>query len=201
MIDLYTFSTPNGRKASIMLEELELDYTVHKIDITKNEQFTPEFVAINPNSKIPAIVDRDRNITVFESGAILIYLAEKTEKLLSNEPKQRFQTIEWLMFQMGSVGPMFGQYNHFYKFAPEKIPYAIDRYKKETLRLYDVLNTQLTKTEYISGDYSIADIAIYPWIAAYQFMELTLDEHSELKRWYETIAQRPAVEQGMKVPN
>jgi GSH-dependent disulfide-bond oxidoreductase len=201
MIDLYTFSTPNGRKASIMLEELELDYTVHKIDITKNEQFTPEFVAINPNSKIPAIIDRDRNITVFESGAILIYLAEKTEKLLSTEPKQRFQTIEWLMFQMGSVGPMFGQYNHFYKFAPEKIPYAINRYRKETLRLYDVLNTQLTKTEYISGDYSIADIAIYPWIAAYQFMELTLDEHSELKRWYETLAQRPAVKRGMKVPS
>jgi GSH-dependent disulfide-bond oxidoreductase len=201
MLDLYTFSTPNGRKASIMLEELELDYTVHKIDITKNEQFTPEFVAINPNSKIPAIIDRDRNITVFESGAILIYLAEKTEKLLSTEPKQRFQTIEWLMFQMGSVGPMFGQYNHFYKFAPEKIPYAINRYRKETLRLYDVLNTQLTKTEYISGDYSIADIAIYPWIAAYQFMELTLDEHSELKRWYETLAQRPAVKRGMKVPS
>jgi GSH-dependent disulfide-bond oxidoreductase len=200
MIDLYTFSTPNGRKASIMLEEVALDYTVHKIDITKNEQFTPEFIAINPNSKIPAIVDRDSDITVFESGAILIYLAEKTGKLLSTEPKQRFQTIEWLMFQMGSVGPMFGQYNHFYKYAPEKIPYAIDRYKKETLRLYDVLNTQLAQTEYISGDYSIADIAIYPWVAAYKFMELTLDEHPELKRWYEIITQRPPVERGMKVP-
>ena len=200
MIDLYTFSTPNGRKASIMLEELGLDYTVHKIDITKCEQFTPDFVAINPNSKIPAIVDRDSDITVFESGAILIYLAEKTGKLLSTEPKQRFQTIEWLMFQMGSVGPMFGQYNHFYKYAPEKIPYAIARYQKETLRLYDVLNTQLAKTEYISGDYSIADIAIYPWIAAYEFMELTLDRHPELKRWYKTLQQRPAVAQGMKVP-
>ncbi len=200
MIDLYTFSTPNGRKASIMLEELGLDYTVHKIDITKGEQFTPDFVAINPNSKIPAIVDRDADITVFESGAILIYLAEKTGKLLSTEPKQRFQTIEWLMFQMGSVGPMFGQYNHFYKYAPEKIPYAIERYQKETLRLYDVLNTQLAKTEYVSGDYSIADIAIYPWIAAYKFMELTLDQHTELKRWYETLQQRPAVAQGMKVP-
>ncbi|MDJ0571951.1 MAG: glutathione S-transferase N-terminal domain-containing protein [Pleurocapsa sp. MO_192.B19] len=200
MIDLYTFTTPNGRKASIMLEEVGLDYTVHNIDITKGEQFTPEFVAINPNSKIPAIIDRDADITVFESGAILIYLAEKTGKLLSTEPKQRFQTIEWLMFQMGSVGPMFGQYNHFNRFAAEKIPYAIDRYKKETLRLYDVLNTQLTKTEYISGDYSIADIAIYPWVAAYQFMELTLDEHPALKRWYEIIKQRPAVERGMKVP-
>lgn len=200
MIDLYTFSTPNGRKASIMLKELGLDYTVHKIDITKGEQFAPDFVAINPNSKIPAIVDRETDITVFESGAILIYLAEKTGKLLSTEPKQRFQTIEWLMFQMGSVGPMFGQYNHFYKYAPEKIPYAIKRYQKETLRLYDVLNTQLTKTEYVSGDYSIADIAIYPWIAAYKFMELTLDQHSELKRWYETIQKRPAVVQGMQIP-
>lgn len=200
MIDLYTFTTPNGRKASIMLEELGLDYTVHKIDITKGEQFTPNFVAINPNSKIPAIVDRETDITVFESGAILIYLADKTGKLLSTEPKQRFQTIEWLMFQMGSVGPMFGQYNHFYRYAPEKIPYAIARYQKETLRLYDVLNTQLTKTEYVSGDYSIADIAIYPWIAAYKFMELTLDQHSELKRWYETIQKRPAVAQGMQVP-
>lgn len=202
MIDLYTFTTPNGRKASIMLEEINLDYTVHSIDITKGEQSSPEFVAINPNSKIPAIVDRDADITVFESGAILIYLAEKTEKFLSQEPKQRFQTIEWLMFQMGSVGPMFGQYNHFYKFAPEKISYAIERYHKETLRLYDVLNTQLTKTEYISGnDYSIADMAIYPWIAAYQFMELTLDNHPQLKSWYETLTQRPAVDRGMKVPS
>ena len=201
MIDLYTFTTPNGRKASIALEEVGLDYNVHSIDITKGEQFTPEFVEINPNSKIPAIVDRDEDITVFESGAILIYLAEKSGKLLSSEPKQRFQTIEWLMLQMGSVGPMFGQYNHFYKYAPEKIPYAIERYKKETLRLYEVLNTQLAKSEYVSGkEYTIADVAIYPWIAAYEFMELSLDGHQELKRWYETIKQRPAVDRGMKVP-
>ncbi len=200
MIDLYTFGTPNGRKASIMLEEVGLDYVVHKIDITKGEQFTPEFVEINPNSKIPAIIDRDTEITVFESGAILIYLADKTGKLLSSETKQRFATIEWLMFQMGSVGPMFGQYNHFFKYAPEKIPYAIERYRKETLRLYDVLNTQLSKTEYISGDYSIADIAIYPWVGAYRFMELSLEEHPQLQRWYETIKQRPAVARGMKVP-
>ena len=200
-IDLYTFTTPNGRKASIMLEEIDLDYTVHSIDITKDEQFTPEFVAINPNSKIPAIVDRDSEITVFESGAILIYLAEKTGKLLSSDTKQRFQTIEWLMLQMGSIGPMFGQYNHFNKFAKEKIPYAIERYYKETLRLYQVLDTQLSKTEYVSGDdYSIADIAIYPWIAAHQFMELTLDNHSHLKSWYETVKQRPAVDRGMKIP-
>ena len=201
MIDLYTFTTPNGRKASIMLEEVGLDYKVHSIDISKGEQFAPEFVAINPNSKIPAIVDRDEDITVFESGAILIYLAEKSGKLLSSEPKQRFKTIEWLMLQMGSVGPMFGQYNHFYKYAPEKIPYAIARYQKETLRLYEVLNTQLKKSEYVSGEeYTIADIAIYPWIAAYEFMELSFDGHQELKRWYETIEQRPAVDRGMKVP-
>jgi GST-like protein len=201
MIDLYTFTTPNGRKASIMLEEIGLDYTVHNVDITKGEQFAPEFVAINPNSKIPAIVDHDAELTIFESGAILIYLAEKTGKLLSTEVKQRFNTIEWLMFQMGSVGPMFGQYNHFNKYAPEKIPYAIDRYHKETLRLYDVLNSQLAKTEYISGaDYSIADIAIYPWIAAFEFMELTLENHPQLKQWYEEVKQRPAVDRGMKVP-
>ncbi|MBE9043637.1 glutathione S-transferase N-terminal domain-containing protein [Pleurocapsales cyanobacterium LEGE 10410] len=202
MIDLYTFTTPNGRKASIMLEEVGLDYTVHTIDITKGEQFTPEFVSINPNSKIPAIVDHDADLTVFESGAILIYLAEKTEKLLATQPKQRFQTIEWLMFQMGSIGPMFGQYNHFNKAANEKIPYAIARYHQETLRLYDVLNTQLGKAEYVSGnDYTIADIAIYPWIAAYQFMELSLEEYPELKRWYETIKQRPAVDRGMNIPS
>lgn len=202
MIDLYTFTTPNGRKASIMLEEVGLDYTVHSIDITKGEQFSPEFVSINPNSKIPAIVDRDADLSVFESGAILIYLAEKTGKLLATETKPRFQTIEWLMLQMGSIGPMFGQYNHFHKFAKEKIPYAIDRYQTETLRLYGVLNTQLSKTEYISGsDYSIADIAIYPWIAAHRFMELSLEQHPALQRWYETIGQRPAVARGMKVPN
>ena len=202
MIDLYTFTTPNGRKASIMLEEIGLDYTVHSIDITKDEQFTPEFIAINPNSKIPAIVDRDSEITVFESGAILIYLAEKTGKLLSKDTKQRFQTIEWLMLQMGSIGPMFGQYNHFNRYAKEKIPYAIERYQKETLRLYQVLDTQLSKTQYVSGDdYSIADIAIYPWIAAHQFMKLTLDNHSHLKSWYETVKQRPAVDRGMKVPS
>lgn len=201
MIDLYTFTTPNGRKASIMLEEVGLDYAVHTIDISKDDQFTPEYVAINPNSKIPTIVDRDAEITVFESGAILIYLAEKTGKLLSSETKQRMQTIEWLMFQMGGVGPMFGQYNHFNRYAPEKIPYAIERYEKETLRLYEVLNTQLAKTEYISGnDYTIADIAIYPWIAAYRFMNLSLDNYTQLKRWYKTIKLRPAVAKGMKVP-
>lgn len=200
MIDLYTFTTPNGRKASIMLEEVELPYNVHIIDITKNDQFTPEYVAINPNSKIPAIVDQDTEITVFESGAILIYLAEKTRKLLPNDQKQRFQVLEWLMLQMGSVGPMFGQLNHFKKFAPEKIPYAIERYEKETLRLYGVLDKQLTSNEFLCGDYSIADIATYPWVAVYEFQGLTLDHHPNLKRWVETMQQRPAVQRGMKVP-
>ena len=200
MIDLYTFTTPNGRKASIMLEEVELPYNVQKIDITKNDQFTPEYIAINPNSKIPAIVDRDTDITVFESGAILMYLAEKTGKFLPPDQKKRYLVIEWLMLQMGSVGPMFGQLNHFKKFAPEKIEYAIARYEKETLRLYGVLDRQLKDNEYICGDYSIADIATYPWVAVYEFQGLTLDNHPNLKRWVETVQQRPAVQQGMKVP-
>ena len=200
MIDLYTFTTPNGRKVSIMLEEVNLPYNVHKIDITKGEQFTPEFVAINPNSKIPAIIDSDTGMTVFESGAILIYLAEKTGQLMPTEQKSRFQVIEWLMFQMASVGPMFGQLNHFKRFAPEKIPYAIERYEKETLRLYGVLDKQLSDKEFICGDYSIADIATYPWVASYEFQGLTLDNHPNLKRWFETIQQRQAVQRGMAVP-
>jgi GST-like protein len=200
MIDLYTFTTPNGRKASIMLEEVELPYNVHKIDITKDEQFTPEFVAINPNSKIPAIFDRETDITIFESGAILIYLAEKTGKLLPTDTKERFQVLSWLMLQMGSVGPMFGQLNHFKKFAPEKLPYAIERYEKETLRLYGVLNQQLAEREYLCGNYSIADIATYPWVAIYEWQGLTLDSHPHLKRWVEMMQQRPAVQRGMAVP-
>ena len=200
MIDLYTFTTPNGRKASIMLEEVELPYNVHKIDISKGEQFAPEFIAINPNSKIPAIVDRETDITVFESGAILMYLAEKTGKLMPTDQKCRFQVIEWLMFQMASVGPMFGQLNHFRRFAPEQIPYAIARYEKETLRLYGVLDKQLEQNEFICGDYSIADIATYPWVAIYEFQELTLDDYPNLQRWLETVRQRPAVRQGMTVP-
>lgn len=201
MIDLYTFTTPNGRKASIMLEEVGLQYNVHKIDITKNEQFTEEFIAINPNSKIPAIIDQETGITVFESGAILIYLAEKTSsKLLPTAQKERFQVLEWLMFQMASVGPMFGQLNHFKRFAPEKIEYAITRYEKETLRLYSVLDRQLANNEFICGEYSIADIATYPWVAIYEFQGLTLNDHPNLKRWVETIQQRPAVQKGMAVP-
>lgn len=200
MIELYTFTTPNGRKASIMLEEVGLPYNTHKVDITKNEQFTPNYIAINPNSKIPTIIDRDTDITVFESGAILMYLAEKTGKLLPTQQKERYQVIEWLMFQMGGVGPMFGQLNHFKRFAPEKIEYAIARYEKETLRLYGVLDRQLKDKEFICGDYSIADIANYPWVATYEFQGLTLDNHPHLKRWVEAMQQRPAVQRGMKVP-
>ena len=183
-----------------MLEEVELPYNVHKIDITKNDQFTPEYLAINPNSKIPAIVDQETGIAVFESGAILIYLAEKTGKLLPTDQKSRFQVLEWLMLQMGSVGPMFGQLNHFKKFAKEKIPYAIERYEKETLRLYGVLDKQLKEHEFLCGDYSIADVATYPWVSIYDMQGLTLDEHPNLKRWVEKVQQRPAVQRGMAVP-
>jgi GSH-dependent disulfide-bond oxidoreductase len=200
MIDIYTFTTPNGRKASIMLEEVGLPYTVHKIDITKGDQFKPEFVAINPNSKIPAIVDSEAEMTVFESGAILMYLADKTGQFLPTEQKARYQVIEWLMFQMGGVGPMFGQLNHFKRFAPTPIDYAIERYTKETLRLYSVLNQQLADHEFIGGEYSIADMATYPWAAIYDFQGLSLDEYPHVLRWLETVKQRPAVQRGMAVP-
>lgn len=199
MIDLYTFKTPNGRKASIMLEEVGLPYTPHSIDITKNEQFTPEFIAINPNSKIPALVDHNANITIFESGAILIYLAEKTQKFLPTDAQKRYQVLQWLMFQMGSVGPMFGQLNHFKRFAPESIPYAIERYHKETLRLYGVVDQQLSHNEYIAGDYSIADMALYPWVAIYELQGLNLDAYDHVKRWLATVGQRPAVQKGMAI--
>jgi GST-like protein len=197
MIDLYTFTTPNGRKPAIMLEEVGIPYTIHMINISKGEQFTPEYIAINPNSKIPAIIDRETEITVFESGAILMYLAEKTRKFLPHNLKARFQVIEWLMFQMAGIGPMFGQLGHFKNVAPEKIPYAINRYEKEVLRLLSVLDGQLEKNEFIASDYSIADMATFPWIVGHQFVGLTLDNHPHLKRWIETMQQRPAVQRGM----
>ncbi|NES83939.1 MAG: glutathione S-transferase family protein [Moorea sp. SIO2B7] len=199
MIDLYTFPTPNGRKPAIMIEEVGLPYTVHKIDITKGEQFSPEFVAINPNSKIPAIIDQETGITVFESGAILIYLADKIGKLIPTDIARRIEVIEWLMFQMASVGPMFGQLGYFRNFASEKIPFAIDRYEKETLRLFEVLNKQLEQREFIAEDYSIADIATYPWVAAYKYLGVTLDNHPHLRNWVERMQQRPAVQKGMAV--
>ena len=201
MIDFYTYTTPNGRKPAILLEELELPYTIHKVDIGKGEQFSPEFVAINPNSKIPAIVDRDTDLAVFESGAILIYLAEKTGKLLPTDVANRARTIEWLMFQMGGVGPMFGQLGHFRNAAPESIPYAISRYETETLRLLGVLDRQLANHTYLAGDYSIADIATYPWVAATTtpYMGLSLEAFPNVQRWVETLQARPAVQTGMAI--
>ena len=205
MIDLYTWSTPNGRKVSIMLEECGLPYAVHPINIGKNvDQFTPHFVRINPNSKIPAIVDSEgpdgRPITIFESGAILIYLAEKAGKLLPKDARGRMAALQWLMFQMGGVGPMFGQAHHFLRAAPEKVPYAIERYTKETRRLYGVLDGHLKSQDYLAGEYSIADIATYPWVARHEWHLVELKDFPSVKRWYDAIGARPAVKKGMAVP-
>lgn len=201
MIDLYTYTTPNGRKPAILLEELELPYTIHKIDIGKGDQFTPEFKAINPNSKIPAIRDRDNDLAIFESGAILIYLAEKAGKLLPADVAGRAQVMEWLMFQMASVGPMFGQYGHFRNAAPEEIPYAVERYQRETLRLLDVLDRQLESHSYLAGNYSIADIATFPWVAAAKtpYLGTSIAAFPNVDRWIETLKQRPAVQVGMDI--
>jgi GST-like protein len=205
MIDLYTWTTPNGRKVSIVLEELGLPYRVHPIDISKGDQFKPEYVAINPNSKIPAIVDSEgpdrAPIRMMESGAILIYLADKTGKLLPQSGAVRYATLEWLMFQMGGVGPIFGQVHHFLRAAKEPVPYAIERYTKETRRLYGVLNAHLAREQYLAGDYSIADIATYPWVARHEWHKTDLNEFPHVKRWFDAISSRPAVQRGMKVPS
>jgi GSH-dependent disulfide-bond oxidoreductase len=205
MIELYTWKTPNGRKVSIMLEEIGLPYKVHPIDISKNDQFTPEFIAINPNSKIPAIVDTDgpngKPLKVFESGAVLIYLAEKTGKLMPHEAAGRSEVLQWLMFQMGGVGPMFGQNHHFRRSAPEKIPYGIQRYAKETERLYGVLDTRLKSQPYLAaGQYSIADIATYPWVSRHDWQEIKLETFPNVKRWFDELSKRPAVVKGMAIP-
>jgi GST-like protein len=200
VIDLYTWTTPNGRKASIMLEELGLPYTAHAIDIGKDEQFAPDFLRISPNNKIPAIVDRDNDFSLFESGAILMYLAEKTGKLMPKELKARYRVIEWLMWQMGGVGPMLGQVHHFVKYNPGKAPYAEERYSKEAHRLYGVLNKRLEGSEYIAGDYSIADIATWPWISRFEWQQIDLNRYPNVKRWYVAIANRPAVQKGYQVP-
>ncbi|MBF2094608.1 MAG: glutathione S-transferase N-terminal domain-containing protein [Synechococcales cyanobacterium K44_A2020_017] len=201
MIDLYTYTTPNGRKPAILLEELELPYTIHSIDISKGDQFTPKFKAINPNSKIPAIRDRDHNLTIFESGAILIYLAEKAGKFLPTDVVDRAKVMEWLMFQMASVGPMLGQLGHFRNAAPEKITYAVERYHQETLRLLDVLDGQLKKHPYIAGDYSIADMATFPWVAAAKtpYLNISITDFPNVDRWIETMKKRPAVRVGMDI--
>ncbi|MBX3520636.1 MAG: glutathione S-transferase N-terminal domain-containing protein [Xanthobacteraceae bacterium] len=200
MIDLYSWTTPNGRKVSIALEEMGLPYTVHPIDIGKDEQFAPDFLKISPNNRIPAIVDREKNFSLFESGAILMYLAEKTGKLMPETLEDRYRVIEWLMWQMGGIGPMLGQAHHFLKYNVGKAPYAEERYGKEAHRLYKVLNTRLEGREFVADDYSIADIAIWPWISRFEWQQIDLNDYPNVKRWYVKIAKRPAVVKGYAVP-
>jgi GST-like protein len=204
MITLYTWGTPNGRKVSIMLEECGLPYRVNTIDITQGEQFAPEFVAINPNAKIPALVDPEGPdgwpLTLFESGAILLYLAGKTGRFLPVCERGKYEATQWLMFQMGGVGPMFGQTHHFLRFAPEPLPYAIKRYRTETARLYGVLDKRLGEADFLAGEYSIADMATFPWVARHEWQKIDLAEYPNVQRWYATIAARPAVLRGMAVP-
>jgi GSH-dependent disulfide-bond oxidoreductase len=200
MIDLYTWSTPNGRKASIMLEETALAYTVHPVDITKDEQFEPGFLKISPNNRIPAIADRTNGRTLFESGAILMYLAEKTGKFWPKSGEAHWQTIEWLMWQMGGLGPMLGQVHHFVKFNRGKAPYAEERFSKEAHRLYGVLDRRLAQKEYVAGEYTIADMAIWPWISRFEYQEIDLNAYPNVARWYRQIAARPAVQKGYHIP-
>ena len=199
-ISLYTWATPNGRKISIMLEELALDYETHAVNIGQDEQFAEDFLRISPNNKIPAIVDHDTGRAMMESGAILMYLADKTGKLMPRD-ESRWTVIEWLMFQMGGVGPMLGQTHHFLRFNPGKAPYAEERYSKENARLYAVLDKRLGAHEYLADDYSIADIATWPWISRFEWQQMDLNAYPHLKRWYVAIAERPAVERGYHVPS
>jgi len=201
MIDLYTWNTPNGRKVSIMLEELGLPYKAIPIDITKGEQHTNEFVHISPNHKIPAIVDHEASMTLMESGAILIYLAQKTGKLMQAAGPGYYEELQWLMYQMGQVGPMLGQTHHFVKFNPGKSAYSEQRYKNETEKVYAILNMRLSDQEFLVEDYSIADIATWPWISRYEFQQMDLREYPNLLRWYLQIAERPAVQRGYGVPD
>ncbi|MGI9591283.1 MAG: glutathione S-transferase family protein [Myxococcota bacterium] len=201
MIDLYTAPTPNGWKASIMLEETGLDYEVKPINLGKLEQKEDWFLQLNPNGRIPTLVDREAgDFAVFESGAILIYLAEKTGKLLPNDAKDRSLALQWLMFQMGGVGPMQGQANVFFRYAPEKIPFAIERYQNETRRLYEVLDRRLGEAEYLAGDYSIADIATWPWVRIHGWSGVEVEGLPHLQRWMEAVSSRPAVERGGSIP-
>lgn len=201
MIDLYTAATPNGHKASIALEELQLPYSVQALSFDKKEQKSPAFLKINPNGRIPAIVDRDNDdFAVFESGAILLYLADKTGQLIPSDAKGRSRVIQWLMFQMGGVGPMQGQANVFFRYFPEKLQGPIDRYQHETRRLYEVLNTRLGEAEYLGGDYSIADIATYPWVRVHDWAGVAVEGLDHLQRWMDALAARPAVQRGLLVP-
>ena len=201
MIDLYTWTTPNGRKISIMLEELELDYTVHPIHIGKGEQHEREFLEISPNNKIPAIIDHNNGVKMFESGAIMMYLSEKTGKLIPKDDEARWATHEWLMWQMGNVGPMMGQVHHFTKYNSGQHSYAEDRYLNEAKRLYRVMNTRLSENDYLNGEgYSIADIAVWPWVARHDWQTVDLNEYPKVALWYTEIANRPAVQKGWNVP-
>ena len=206
MIHLYTWKTSNGRKASIMLEELGIPYEVHPINIRADEQFAPDFLKISPNNRIPAIVDPDgpggEPLSLFESGAILIYLADKFKSpLLPADPRARITVIQWLMWQMGGVGPMFGQAHHFNQFAKEDVPYAKKRYTEEARRLYGVMNKRLGESEYLGGpDYTIADIATYPWTVRYEWQGMDLNEVPNVKRWFDAISARPAVQKGLEIP-
>jgi GSH-dependent disulfide-bond oxidoreductase len=200
-IDLYYWPTPNGWKVSIMLEETETPYNLIPVDITAGDQFKPDFLAISPNNKMPAIVDpqgfEGQPLSLFESGAILLYLADKTGQFIPKQPRDRYAVIQWLMFQMGGVGPMLGQTHHFRQYAPEKIPYAINRYTNEATRLYRVLDKQLSQVEYVAGKYSIADIAIFPWIISHEKQGQNLADYPHLQRWFNAINQRPAVQRGL----
>ena len=205
-IELYTWKTSNGRKATIMMEECKLEYNLHPIDISTDIQFSEDFVKVNPNSKIPAIVDPDgpdgSPFTVIESGAILMYLAEKTGLFLPKEMGPKYEVIQWVMFQMGGVGPMFGQVHHFKRAAKEKVPYAINRYFNECWRLYGVLESRLEDRKYIANDeVSIADFCTVPWVFRHDWQEIDLDEFPNVKRWYDNMMQRPALSRGMNLPN
>ncbi len=203
MIDLFTDTTPNGYKISIFLEEAKLPYTTHYVDISSGDQFKPEFLAISPNNKIPAITDRNgpggRPYSLFESGAILLYLAEKTGKFLPKTERGRHDVIQWLMFQMGNIGPMLGQAGHFRNYAPDKIPYAINRYTNEANRLYGVMDKRLGATPYLAGAYSIADMAVWPWLRYPDRHGVNIDDYPNVKRWRDAIAARPAVQRGLKI--
>ena len=204
MIEVYSWPTPNAHKVHIMLEECGLAYRAHPVDIGAGDQFRPEFLAISPNNKIPAITDPEgpdgQPISLFESGAILLYLAGKTGRFLPTDTRGRYEVLQWLMFQMGGVGPMLGQAHHFRIYAPEKIPYAIERYTNEAKRLYGVMNKRLAKSRYLGGaDYSIADIAVFPWLRSWKNQGIDWDDHPHLKGWFDEIAARPAVKRGVEV--
>ena len=205
MIELYSWQTSNGRKISIALEEMGLDYRVHPVNIRADDQFSDEFTRINPNQKIPAIIDPDgpggKSITLFESGAILLYLAHKSGRFLASEPHAQYETLQWLMFQMGGVGPIFGQVHHFRRAAKEQVPYALKRYGDECARLYGVLDRHLADRDFVAaGEYSIADMAIFPWVARHEWQAIDLAALPNVKRWYDAINARPAVQRGLSIP-